>query len=77
MKLDATPGIVQPVWFTPVELGEWDIACSQLCGLGHHRMRGVYAIQSQADFDAWLAREAELLQSNGMRAKARAIRSCS
>jgi cytochrome c oxidase subunit 2 len=62
VKLDATPGIVQPVWFTPVEAGEWDIACSQLCGLGHYRMRGVYAIQPQADFDAWLAREAALLQ---------------
>jgi cytochrome c oxidase subunit II len=62
VKLDATPGIVQPVWFTPIETGEWDIACSQLCGLGHYRMRGVYAIQTQADFDAWLAREAALLQ---------------
>jgi cytochrome c oxidase subunit 2 len=62
VKLDATPGIVQPVWFTPIETGEWDIACSQLCGLGHYRMRGVYAIQSQADFEAWLAREAALLQ---------------
>ena len=62
VKLDATPGIVQPVWFTPIATGEWDIACSQLCGLGHYRMRGVYAIQSQADFDAWLAREAALLQ---------------
>ena len=62
VKLDATPGIVQPVWFTPIEAGEWDIACSQLCGLGHYRMRGVYAIQTQADFDAWLAREAALLQ---------------
>jgi cytochrome c oxidase subunit II len=62
VKLDATPGIVQPVWFTPIETGEWDIACSQLCGLGHYRMRGVYAIQTQADFDAWLARETALLQ---------------
>jgi cytochrome c oxidase subunit 2 len=62
VKLDATPGIVQPVWFTPIATGEWDIACSQLCGLGHYRMRGVYAIQTEADFDAWLAREAALLQ---------------
>ena len=62
VKLDATPGIVQPVWFTPIQTGEWDIACSQLCGLGHYRMRGVYAIQTEADFDAWLAREAALLQ---------------
>ena len=61
IKQDATPGIVQPVWFTPTQTGEWDIACSQLCGLGHFRMRGIYAIQTQADYDAWLAREAALI----------------
>jgi cytochrome c oxidase subunit 2 len=62
VKQDATPGIVQPVSFTPTVIGEWDIACSQLCGLAHFRMRGVYTIQSPADFDAWLAREAALIQ---------------
>jgi len=57
VKQDAIPGIAQPVWFTPTLTGEWEIACSQLCGLGHYRMRGFYAIQTQADFDDWLVRE--------------------
>jgi cytochrome c oxidase subunit 2 len=57
VKQDAFPGVVHPVWFMPTETGEWDIVCSQLCGLAHHRMRGFYTIQSQADFDAWLAEE--------------------
>ena len=61
VKQDAIPGIAQPVWFTPTEIGQWEIACSQLCGLGHYRMRGFYTIQSQADYDAWLASEAELI----------------
>lgn len=61
IKQDSTPGIVQPVWFTPTQTGEWDIACSQLCGLGHFRMRGVYTIQTREQHDAWLAREAALL----------------
>jgi cytochrome c oxidase subunit 2 len=61
VKQDATPGIVQPVWFTPTQTGEWDIACSQLCGLGHFRMRGVYAILPQAEYDKWLASEASYL----------------
>jgi len=55
VKQDAIPGIEQRVWFTPIRTGEWEIACSQLCGLGHYRMRGFYTIQTQADFDAWLA----------------------
>jgi cytochrome c oxidase subunit 2 len=61
VKQDAIPGIVQPVWFTPMQTGQWDIACSQLCGLGHFRMKGVYAIQTQEAFDAWLKDEAEFL----------------
>ena len=61
VKQDAMPGIVQPVWFTPTQTGEWDIACSQLCGLGHFRMRGIYAVLPAADYDAWLAAEAAYL----------------
>jgi cytochrome c oxidase subunit II len=57
IKQDAIPGVVQAVWFTPTERGEWEIVWSQLCGLGHYRMRGFYTIQSQADFEAWLAEE--------------------
>jgi cytochrome c oxidase subunit 2 len=62
IKQDATPGVAQPVWFTPIEIGEWDIACSQLCGLGHFRMKGVYAIQPREEFEKWLAQEAAYLQ---------------
>jgi cytochrome c oxidase subunit 2 len=58
VKQDAIPGIVQPVWFTPTLAGQWDIACSQLCGLGHAQMRGQYKVMSQEEFDAWLAEEA-------------------
>ncbi|HET9359116.1 MAG TPA: hypothetical protein VFO58_05175, partial [Vicinamibacterales bacterium] len=61
VKQDAVPGIVQPVWFTPTMTGEWNIACSQLCGLGHFRMRGIYAIQTQEDYEAWLKEEASYL----------------
>jgi cytochrome c oxidase subunit 2 len=46
MKQDAVPGIVQPLWFTPTQIGEWDIACSQLCGIAHYRVRGRYAVQT-------------------------------
>jgi cytochrome c oxidase subunit 2 len=61
VKQDAIPGIAQPVWFTPTLTGEWEIACSQLCGLGHYRMRGYYAVQNEAAFNAWLAEETALL----------------
>jgi cytochrome c oxidase subunit 2 len=61
VKQDAIPGMTFPVWFTPTMTGDWEINCSQLCGLGHYRMRGFYSIKSQADYDAWLAEEAKAL----------------
>jgi cytochrome c oxidase subunit 2 len=61
VKQDAIPGIAQPVWFTPTETGAWEIPCSQLCGLGHYRMRGFYTVQSADQYAAWLAAEAALL----------------
>ena len=55
VKQDAIPGQVIPIWFVPIKTGQWDIACAQLCGLSHYRMRGSYTVESQADFDKWMA----------------------
>jgi cytochrome c oxidase subunit II len=57
IKQDAIPGMSIPVWFTPTKAGDWEINCSQLCGLGHYRMRGFYSIKTQADYDAWMKQE--------------------
>ena len=57
VKQDAIPGIVQPVWFTPTQTGRWEIACSQLCGLAHYRMKAFYTIQTPEQFQAWLDEE--------------------
>jgi cytochrome c oxidase subunit 2 len=54
VKQDSIPGESIPVWFTPTLVGDWEINCSQLCGLGHYRMRGFYSIKTQAAYDAWL-----------------------
>jgi cytochrome c oxidase subunit 2 len=61
VKQDAIPGMDIPVWFIPNKVGEFEIACSQLCGLGHYRMRGFVSVKTQADYDAWLATEAKNL----------------
>ena len=58
VKQDAVPGINIPVWFTPTMTGDWEINCSQLCGLGHYRKRGFYSIKTQADYEAWLKEQA-------------------
>jgi cytochrome c oxidase subunit 2 len=55
VKQDAIPGMMTPVWFTPTLEGTFDIACSQLCGLGHYRMRGVITVERPEAFASWLA----------------------
>jgi len=61
VKQDAIPGMEIPVRFTPVKTnGEetWEIACAQLCGLGHYRMRGMLTVDSKEDFEAWMKKNA-------------------
>jgi cytochrome c oxidase subunit 2 len=58
VKQDAVPGLFTPVWFTPTRAGDFEIACSQLCGIGHYRMRGVITVESEEVFRKWLADEA-------------------
>ena len=58
VKQDAIPGVPSTAWFTPSLEGQFDIACSQLCGLGHYRMRGVITVESEEAFRKFLADEA-------------------
>jgi cytochrome c oxidase subunit 2 len=62
VKQDAIPGMDIPVWFVPNRIGEYEITCSQLCGLGHFRMRGFVSVRSDADFKSWLTEESALQQ---------------
>jgi cytochrome c oxidase subunit 2 len=62
VKQDAIPGMDIPVWFVPNRIGEYELACSQLCGLGHYRMRGFVSVKTDADFKNWLAEEAKTLK---------------
>ncbi len=59
-KQDAVPGLLIHLHFTPTQTGEYEIACAELCGLGHYKMRAVLKVVSEAEFNQWQAqREAE------------------
>jgi cytochrome c oxidase subunit 2 len=55
IKQDATPGMITALWFQATETGEFEIACAELCGNGHYRMKGYLTIESMEDFNDWLA----------------------
>ncbi len=52
---DAIPGLMVPVHFTPTKIGKFMIVCAQLCGSSHYFMRGYFKVESQEDYDAWMA----------------------
>jgi len=66
VKQDAIPGLTIPIWFIPTittadmrtQLGnpefQYEIACAQLCGLGHAKMRGFVTVQSAEEFQKWM-----------------------
>jgi cytochrome c oxidase subunit 2 len=59
-KQDAVPGLAIHMHFTPITTGDYEIACAELCGMGHYKMHGMLKVVSQEEYDKWLAaREAE------------------
>ena len=58
VKQDVIPGQLIPIWFQAKATGDFEIACAQLCGLGHYRMRGFFIVQSKEKFSAWLNEQA-------------------
>ena len=62
VKQDANPGMVSRLWFTPIATGHWEIACSQLCGMGHYRMRGEYRVVTPEQWERWQADEVSRLR---------------
>jgi cytochrome c oxidase subunit 2 len=60
VKQDAIPGMSPEVIFVPTREGNFEIACTELCGLGHYRMQAFFSVVSQAEFDAWLVEQATL-----------------
>lgn len=63
IKQDAVPGMNIRVWFQPTEVGQYELACAELCGLGHYRMRATVTVHSREDFDRW-ARDRAALAAN-------------
>lgn len=68
VKMDMVPGTVTYLWFTPTVTGSYDILCEELCGIGHHIMRGRVVVAEQADYEAWLASQPTFAQTQGIAA---------
>ena len=54
LKQDTVPGMVIRIHFTAEKVGKYEIACAELCGLGHYKMRSFLEVLEQADYEKWL-----------------------
>jgi cytochrome c oxidase subunit 2 len=53
-KMDAVPGIETEILVTPNGLGDFQVVCTELCGLGHATMRARARVVEPAEFEAWV-----------------------
>ena len=72
-KFQAVPGYHNYTWFKVSKPGIFRGQCAILCGRGHARMIATVKAVPPAQFEAWLARQKQLIaQANAEAAKARA-----
>lgn len=67
MKMDAVPGTPTTMWFTPKittkemqkKTGDpnfvYELSCDQMCGRGHYSMRATVVVETQEEFDQYMA----------------------
>ncbi len=54
IKKDVYPNQKRSVWFKAEELGQFDIACAEYCGLNHSNMYNKVKVISEKNFALWL-----------------------
>jgi cytochrome c oxidase subunit II len=59
LQQDAVPGLAIPIHFTATKIGQYEIVCTQLCGLGHYHMRSLLNVVSEADYQSFLKASAQ------------------
>jgi len=62
LKQDAVPGMIIHMHFNPEVTGQYELACAELCGLGHYRMRSFLNVVSQEEYDKWVSDQEAALQ---------------
>ncbi len=62
-KMDAVPGMVTRLWFTPTKTGTFDLLCAELCGTAHFQMRSKVIVESPEEFERWLQAQPTVAQT--------------
>jgi cytochrome c oxidase subunit II len=56
-KTDVVPGVINHMWLRADKVGEYHGQCAEFCGENHANMRFTVYVDSQADWQAWIANQ--------------------
>jgi cytochrome c oxidase subunit 2 len=59
VKQDVVPGKANYTWFTPTQLGSFDIACTVICGVSHADMLAKAVVVPVEEFERWYFGDAD------------------
>jgi cytochrome c oxidase subunit II len=62
LQQDVVPGMVIPVHFTPSRVGQYEIVCTQLCGLGHSKMHSYLNVVSEYKYSQLLWEDVDVVR---------------
>lgn len=57
IKVDAVRGLVTYAWFNADKIGEYDILCTEFCGVDHAYMTAKLKIVPEDEYNTWLEKE--------------------
>ncbi len=65
VKQDVVPGMTTRAWFRATESAELQLACAELCGLGHYRMHASARAMPPDEFRTWYEERAAEAAASG------------
>jgi cytochrome c oxidase subunit 2 len=54
VKMDVIPNRYTSVWFEALEVGTYQVFCTEYCGTSHSAMLATVHVVTQEEFDAWM-----------------------
>ena len=57
IKVDAVRGLTTYAWFNADKIGEYDILCTEFCGVDHAYMTAKLKIVPEDEYNVWLEKE--------------------
>ncbi len=60
LKVDAIPGRITRLWFDANKVGNFDIACAEMCGTSHYLMKARMTVYEPTQYSDWLSESQQL-----------------